>query len=320
MSVGGPLQQLFGGLIGFFDRPWLDVVRDVADILAVSVVVYGVLVVLRGTRAMRMAVVLAAVFVLHQVARWLGLVTVWAMLDALLVYVVLIVVILFQHDIRRAMARLGGRSWWRPRWGARETQAVEEVVKAAVMLASKRIGAIVVFERSIDLEDLVQEGTLLDAVVSRELLFGLFVPSYQNPLHDGAAVVREGRLWKAGVLLPLSARPGLDRSLGTRHRAALGISEESDAIAVVVSEERGAISLCFGGSIVRGLDEKALREALLEHFRGESSDRAPARSPSVTGADSESGRATSPSLEERATQVEPTAGSGHATARAEESV
>ncbi len=271
LNVLSSFSDVLGAVGGFFGRPPLHVLRDVADILVVSMVVYWVLVVLRGTRAMRMAMVLAGVFVLHQVAKLLGLLTVWTMLDALLVYVVLIVVILFQHDIRRAMARVGGRSWWRPRWGAREQQVVEEVVRAATMLASKRIGAIVVFERGVDLEDLVHEGTLLDAAVSKELLFGLFVPSHQNPLHDGAVVVREGRLWKAGVLLPLSARPGLDRTLGTRHRAALGISEESDAVVVVVSEERGAISLCFDGSIVRGLDENALREGLLSHFRHEPS-------------------------------------------------
>ncbi len=280
-------------LVGFFERPWLEILRDVADILAVSVVVYGILVFLRGTRAMRMALVLAGIFVLHQVAKMLGLITVWTMLDALLVYIVLIVVILFQHDIRRAMARLGGRSWWRARWGARETQRIEEVVRAASMLASKKIGAIIVFEQSVDLEDLVHEGTVLDAEVSKELLFGIFVPSHQNPLHDGAVVLREGRIWKAGALLPLSARPGLDRTLGTRHRAALGLSEESDAVVVVVSEERGIISLCFDGSIVRGLEENALREALLSHFRHESESTSKARAsvrPSVTLAPS--GRST----------------------------
>ena len=112
------------------------------------------------------------------------------------------------------------------------------------------------------LDEFIQRGTVLDAQVSQELLYGTFIPSFENPLHDGAVIVREGRLWQAGVFLPLSTSSSLDRALGTRHRAAIGITEETDAVVVVVSEERGSIGLCFNGNMVRDVDPESLRETL----------------------------------------------------------
>jgi len=143
---------------------------------------------------------------------------------------------------------------------------IEEVVKAASALAHKRIGGLMVFERDAALDEFIEEGTMLDATVSKELLYSIFVPSYENPMHDGAVVIRDGRLWQAGVFLPLTESQKLDRSVGTRHRAAIGISEETDAVVVVVSEERGVTSLCFGGNIIRDLDTNTLRQALVGLF------------------------------------------------------
>jgi len=130
------------------------------------------------------------------------------------------------------------------------------------MLAQKRIGGLMVFERDAMLDEFIQRGTLLDSVASKELLYGLFIPSFENPLHDGAVVIRDGRVWQAGAFLPLTSNPDIDQTLGSRHRAALGVSEETDAVVLVVSEERGAISLVFNGNMVRDVDASSLRDAL----------------------------------------------------------
>lgn len=235
---------------------------DTLDIAVVALVVYRVLLLIRGTRALQMGVGLVLVFVTYELARYVGLLTLYSLLDGLLASMVLIVVVIFQGDIRRALMRFGGRAWWVPGSSAKATSAIEEVIKAATMLAQKRIGGLIVFERDAMLEEFIQRGTLLDSVASKELLYGLFIPSFENPLHDGAVVVRDGRVWQAGAFLPLTNNPDIDRTLGSRHRAALGISEETDAVVVVVSEERGSISLVFNGNMVRDVDATSLRDAL----------------------------------------------------------
>ncbi|MFW6051571.1 MAG: diadenylate cyclase CdaA [Myxococcota bacterium] len=253
-------------LHAFFAREPADVLRDVADIGIVALALYWALALIKGTRAMQMAIGLALVFVVHQVARTIGFFTIWTILDTMLTYIVLIIVILFQNDIRRALMRVGRRPFLKSQRTARETHVIEEVIKAAGALAQKRIGALIVFERDAMLDEFIEPGTEMDAAVSKELLYGIFIPSFENPMHDGAVVIREGRVWQAGAFLPLTASPQLDRTLGARHRAGLGLSEETDAVVVVVSEERGSISLCFNGNIVRNLDAKSLREALLGLF------------------------------------------------------
>lgn len=253
--------EVFTSLLSFFQRDPVLVLFDVLDIAIVAFLVYRVLVLMRGTRAMQMGVGLALLFVAHQVALRVGLVTVWTLLDTVTTYLVLIVVVVFQNDIRRALTRFGKRPLLR--FGsARETHVFEEVIKATTALAQKRVGALIVFERDASLDEFIEPGTELDAAVTKELLFSVFIPSYENPMHDGAVIIREGRIWQAGAFLPLAANPKLDRALGTRHRAALGISEETDAVVVVVSEERGAVSLCYHGNLVRDLEPTALREAL----------------------------------------------------------
>ncbi|MCC6624500.1 MAG: TIGR00159 family protein, partial [Deltaproteobacteria bacterium] len=265
-TVSDVLLQLFadvtGGLEAFFRRDALLVLRDCLDIGLVAVLAYWVLSILKGTRAMQMAIGLALVFLGYAFSRSLGLITVWTMIDSFLTYMVLIVVIIFQNDIRRGLARMGGSHIFRSQRTAKETAVIEEVIKACSALAQKRIGAIVVFERSASLDEFIELGTELDAAVTKELLYTIFIPSFENPMHDGAVIIREGRCWQAGAFLPLAGSSGRDRTLGARHRAAIGISEESDAVVVVVSEERGAVSLCFNGNIVRNLDANSLRDAL----------------------------------------------------------
>jgi diadenylate cyclase len=232
------------------------------DIIVVAVLVYRLMLLIRGTRALQMGAGLALIFVAYELARRIGLLTMYSILDGLLKSMVLIVVVIFQGDIRRALMRFGGRAWWMPGSSAKATSAIEEVVKAATMLAQKRIGGLIVFERDAMLDEFIQRGTLLDSVASKELLYGLFIPSFENPLHDGAVVIRDGRVWQAGAFLPLTSNPDIDQTLGSRHRAGLGISEETDAVVLVVSEERGAVSLVFNGNMVRDVDATSLRDAL----------------------------------------------------------
>jgi diadenylate cyclase len=247
----------------FIGRDLPQIAWDVADIVLVACALYYLLLLLKGTRAMQVGFGLAVVFVIYQVAKRFGLVTLYTMLDTLLTSIVLIIVVLFQQDLRRALMRFGRRPLFTAARSAMETQVIEEVVKAASSLAQKRIGALIVFEREALLDEFIEPGTPLDAGVTKELLYSVFIPSFENPMHDGAVIIRDGRVHQAGAFLPLSGSTKLERTLGTRHRAAIGLSEETDAVVVVVSEERGAISLCFNGNIARSLDPASLRTALL---------------------------------------------------------
>lgn len=258
--------DLFTGVVGFFERDAWVILRDCLDIGLVAVLIYWVFAILRGTRAMQMVIGLVLLFVGYLLSRYVGLVTITTILDSVLAYLVLIVVIIFQNDIRRALARMGRRPLLRSQRTAKETQTIEEVIKAATALAQKRIGALIAFERTAELDEFIEKGTMLDAKVTKELIYSIFIPSFENPMHDGAVVLREGRIWQAGVFLPMAAGVSGDHALGARHRAALGITEETDAVVVVISEERGTISVCFSGNIVRNVDGNALRDALYGLF------------------------------------------------------
>ena len=310
------IADLLANLQGFFERLSF---FDVVDILLVAFLLYRVLSLVKGTRAMQMGVGLALLFVVYQVARRFGLITLWSILDAALTYIVLIIVVLFQNDIRRALMRVGRRPLLKSGRSARDTHVFEEVIKATNALAQKRIGALVVFERDAMLDEFIEPGVELDSAVTKELLYSVFIPSFENPMHDGAVIIREGRIWQAGAFLPLTASPKLDRALGTRHRAAIGISEETDAVVVIVSEERGAISICFNGNIIRDLEPTTLREALFGLFyrsptrRGTAEDRATdAGEPKRDGESDDESPSGSDDSDER--PVPSTASSGGVTA------
>jgi uncharacterized protein (TIGR00159 family) len=193
------------------------------------------------------------------VSDWAQLATTALILDTFLSSAVLIIIVLFQHDIRRALARVGGGLF--PGVSRREeSQMLEEVVRAAQALAQKRVGALIVLERETGLDDLIEAGVSLDANVTKELLTSIFLP--YSPLHDGAVVVKGGRIAFAGCILPLTLRDDLPEGVGTRHRAAVGITEDSDAVVVVVSEETATISVVVRGEMTRDLDAPRLREAL----------------------------------------------------------
>jgi len=255
------------GLLRLFSaRPLLQIARDFLDIFIVAYVIYRALLVLRGTRAMQMGIGLGIVFLTYLAAKTFELVTLLHLLSWLLSSIILIVVVVFQNDIRRALIRMGSQAWL---GAGREQQSrvIDEVVAAATELARHRMGAIIAFEQDASvLEFCKSEGIALDSVVTRELLVSLFVPESVNKLHDGAVLIRDLKIARAGVFFPMPETKILDAALGSRHRAALGITEETDAVVVVVSEERGTISFCFSGNIVSNLDGQSLRHALLGLF------------------------------------------------------
>src|SRR5262245_49952973 len=216
---------------------------------------------------MQMGTGLGIIFLVYVVAKWAGLVTLFNLLSSLLSSVILIVVVVFQNDIRRGLMRVGSRNFFSGIARQQETRLIDEVVASATELARHRIVALICFEQDANLEEfVVGQGTTLDASVQRELLVSLFIPESLNKLHDGAVVIRNLRIAKAGVFFPMPDIKMLDKSLGSRHRAALGITEETDAVVVVVSEERGMISFCFNGNIVPNLDGASLKQALLGLF------------------------------------------------------
>ena len=259
--------MLEGFLHLFARRSFFSVLTDVFDILVVTYVVYRALLVARGTRAMQMGTGLGVVLLVYVVSKWANLTTLFYLLSALLASLPLIVVVIFQNDIRRGLMRVGARAFLGGMTRQQESKAIDEVVAAATELARHRGGALVAFEQEANLDEfVVGQGTPLDAAVQRDLLVSLFLPDSLNKLHDGAVVIRNLRLAKAGVFFPMPDTKLLDKSLGSRHRAALGITEETDAVVVVVSEERGSISFCFNGNIVTNLDGASLRQALLGLF------------------------------------------------------
>ena len=243
----------------------VDLLREVVDVSIVYYLIYRVLLVLRGTRAVQIGIGLLLVFVLHAVSYQLHLVTLLNILSTLIPpgAVILILVVVFQGDIRRGLMRIGSQPWLGMA-RARESQAIDEVVEASTELARHRIGAIIAFEQDANLDEFVgvNKGHTLDAAMSSELLVSVFVPEGVNKLHDGAVIIRNLRIAKAGVFFPMPESRVLDPSFGSRPRAALGITEETDAVVVVVSEERGTISFCFNGNIVSNLDGPGLRRAL----------------------------------------------------------
>jgi len=232
--------------------------QDGVDIILVAVIIYQVVLILRGTQAVPVLAGLFLLFIAYLASRQLELFTLEWLLDIIVKSFVLIVIILFQADIRRVLSRMGKKAL--APGGINAPLTVEEVCEAADTLASRHIGALIVMERFIGLSDFLEGAIKLDALVSKELLVTLFWP--HNPTHDGAVMLQGDRAVAAGCLLPLSRNPNLDPTLGTRHRAAVGITEQSDALALVVSETSGQISLAQGGKLQRNLTRLQLRQAL----------------------------------------------------------
>ncbi len=234
-------------------------VQDAIDILLIAFVIYRIIDLIRGTRAVQMLIGLSVVFLAFVSSQYFQLYTLNWILDNFLSSILLVIVVIFQDDIRRALTQVGSRPFLGRERGIQQEE-LEEIVRAAVSLTSKRIGALMVFQRDVGLNQYVEVGTRLDARVSKELITSIFIPS--SPIHDGALIIHEGRIIAAGCFLPLTTNPHVSKTLGTRHRAAIGLTEETDAVVVVISEEEGAISLVREGRITRDVDAGTLRSTL----------------------------------------------------------
>jgi diadenylate cyclase len=234
---------------------------DIADIIVVSLLIYEVLKLIRGTRTVQMALGGGLLIAMFYGSRWGHLETVNWLVRNLFGYVVFAAIVLFQSDLRRALAHFGRAPFFR--YFAKPESAedsIEELVVAASMLSSRRIGAIIALERQIGLRNYIEGGIPLDAVLTYDLLITIFQTS--SPLHDGAVIVQDDKIAAAACFLPLTVNPKLGKELGSRHRAAIGLTEENDSVAIVVSEETGDISLVADGQIERGLDGDSLRTRL----------------------------------------------------------
>lgn len=239
--------------------------RDTLDILVVAFIIYRVLLLIQGTRAVQMLKGFSVIFLVYFISQKAELMILHWILTNFLSSIILVIIVIFQHDIRRALTRVGTVPFFTYSETVDESRVIDEIMKVAVSLANKKIGALIVLEREIGLKDYVDIGVKLDAAVNKEILHSIFLPN--SPIHDGAIIIQDGRITAAGALLPLTTNPVFDKSLGTRHKAAIGLTEETDSVVVVVSEERGKVSIVEGGIITQDLDTDILKENLLRHFR-----------------------------------------------------
>jgi diadenylate cyclase len=252
------------------------------DILVVTFIVYHVLVFIQGTRAVQMVLGLALIVVFFYFARWIQLQTASWILTNILPYFVFVIVVIFQSEIRRALARFGQAPFFTGFSNLNRNELYDEIVLAVNTLASNQTGALIVIERDIGLKTYIESGIAIDAALSYDLLVTVFNPAV--PLHDGAVIIQNGRIAAAACFLPLTVKPRLSKELGTRHRAAIGVTEETDAVAIIVSEETASISFAHDGEIERFLDPDTLRLRLRDAF-----ERKNIRAPRVVAEPAEHG-------------------------------
>jgi uncharacterized protein (TIGR00159 family) len=234
--------------------------QDGVDIFVVTVLIYSGWKLIRGTRAVPMLIALLMVYGVYFLSDRLEIYTVNILLNFLLANSLLLFLIVFQNDVRRVLTQLGSGPLFSSRDRLAQAQEVEELVKAVAHLAGRRVGALIVLQNEVGLNEYIDVGTRLDARVSRELVTSIFLPG--SPIHDGALIIQHGRITAAGCFLPLTTNPNVSKTLGTRHRAAIGLTEETDAIVLVVSEEDGTASLVRQGTITRDVDAATLRTTL----------------------------------------------------------
>ena len=249
--------ERFAAFFAATEFSWLDVL----DILIVALIIYELLQLIRGTHAVQMALGALVLVILYWTSLWLNLQTLNWMLRTFLPFMVFGIIVVFQAEIRKVLAHLGKTPFFGAFAERRQEEVIDEVVLATTTLAGQRTGAIIVIEREMGLRSYIETGIALDALVTYDLLISIFNPG--TPLHDGAVIVQGNRVAAAACFLPLTVNPELSRALGSRHRAAIGVTEDTDAIAVVVSEETGTISLVQGGAMQRGFDGPGLKQALL---------------------------------------------------------
>ncbi len=233
---------------------------DILDISIVAFIIYRIILLIKGTRAVQMLLGLAVILAVYMASRVGDLHTLNWFLSNFLSSIILVIVVIFQNDIRRALMHVGRNPFLGVTNSNEESAIIDELVKACGALGSRKIGALIAIERENGINDILESGTSIDARVSCELIRAIFMPS--SPIHDGALVVQQGRLTLAGCFLPLSRGLDLTKDLGTRHRAAIGLTELADAVAIIVSEETGNISVAVNGGMTRNLDASSLKKVL----------------------------------------------------------
>jgi len=236
--------------------------QDLVDILLVCIIVYRVLLLIRGTRAVQMLTGFGIILIFYYVAERFKFYTLHTILVEFFNNLILILIIVFQEEIRKALTQVGRNPFFTTTNTIEEVAIIEDICQAAAQLAQQRVGALIVLERETGLKNYIEAGTILDSKVSADLIAAIFQPD--SPIHDGALIIRNSRISSAGCLLPISRDPAINKELGTRHRAALGLTHETDAVVIVVSEERAEISLVHHGTMARDLDVNSLRQQLLE--------------------------------------------------------
>ncbi len=256
----------------FYDYSFVDILRSILDIVIVWYLLYQILMLIRGTKAMQILIglLIFAFFYFISQPEILDLATLNWTIDKFISSFVIIIVIIFQEDIRRGLSQFGKSGSLAT--SANQDQArlgatpIEELVKAATILSDRRIGALVAIEMDAALDQYMVQGVKVDAKITKELLVSLFIPYKANPTHDGAVIIKNGRIESCACFLPLSANDKIDKALGTRHRAAIGLSEATDAVILVVSEETGAISIAHNEKLLRRLSPESLRDELHKFF------------------------------------------------------
>lgn len=233
---------------------------DLLDILLVAFIIYRIILLIKGTRAVQMLVGLAVLLIIYVASQVGGLYTLNWILDNFLSSIILVIVVLFQHDIRRALIHVGRNPFFADLSFREETRVIDELCKGCSVLSQKGLGALIVIERETGLNDFLEVGAELDAKPSSDLIHAIF--HHASPIHDGAVILQRGRITSAGCFLPLTQNPDVDPRFGTRHRAAIGLTELVDAVVIVVSEETGRVSVVVGGKITRELEVATLKKVL----------------------------------------------------------
>lgn len=251
----------------FADSTWQDWIKDLIDVGIVSFIIYKMMLLVRGTRAVQL---LKGIFVLvatWAISTWFNLYTLKWLMNQMFTFGIVTILILFQPELRRVLEQLG-RGGFFSRSATLDSsglsEQIDEIIRATRSMAKRRVGALIVFERKTGLTEMVESGIAMESKISSELLMNIFTPN--SPLHDGAVIIRGNQIMAAGCYLPLSENPFISKELGTRHRAAIGVSEVSDAISLIVSEETGQVSLSINGLIVRDINEESLISKLHEEL------------------------------------------------------
>jgi diadenylate cyclase len=238
--------------------------QDILDILLVTTILYRVLLIIKGTKAAQMLIGIGVLFVALLFSKYLGLYTIDWIIQSLWAQIVLAVIILFQPEIRKTLAQMGEARFLPSFASAEKMRSIEEIVRASIALANRQIGALIVLEKETSLNDFIEMGTQLDAKVTHELLLSIFHPT--SPMHDGAVIIRGNRVVAAGCFLPLTLSIDISKAFGTRHRAGIGLTEETDSVVIIVSEETGNITTAIDSKIEKNVKMGTLRDFLTEHF------------------------------------------------------